>query len=259
MLDFYKYHGAGNDFILIHDPNKKFDTTPIYINKLCHRRLGIGADGLILLHSSHQPKCDFEMRYFNADGNEGTMCGNGGRCAISFAKKIKIIDNETIFIGIDGLHYGKIISEKENIATVSLQMKNVEDILSFEDGYFLDTGSPHVVKFVENIKNIAIISEGKRIRHHQYFPKGTNVNFVEINSNYLFVRTFERGVEDETLSCGTGVTAASIAYSLQHSTNKVHIKTLGGEFNVSFQKENNYFKDIYLEGPTCFIFKGFLE
>ncbi|MGI6290968.1 MAG: diaminopimelate epimerase [Bacteroidales bacterium] len=259
MLEFYKYHGAGNDFILLHDPDKTFDTRPNYIYQLCHRRLGIGADGLILIHSHHRKDIDFEMRYFNADGYEGSMCGNGGRCALAFAKKMQIIADEGVFIGVDGAHYGKIINEKGNLAEISLQMKNVENIGNFEDGFFLDTGSPHVVKFVENIKNIDVITEGKRIRHHPHFPKGTNVNFVEINDNYLFVRTFERGVEDETLSCGTGVTASSLSYSMKKNINTVNVKTLGGEFNVSFQKKNSSFKNIFLQGPTCFVFKGFLE
>ena len=259
MLQFYKYHGAGNDFIFIYNFDNSFEDNPTHIQFLCNRRTGIGADGLILLNTPNQENIEFEMRYFNADGYEGSMCGNGGRCAIAFAKKMELIENETIFKGIDGMHRGKIISENKNLMEVTLQMKNVDKIMPYRNGYYLDTGSPHVVQFVDNVETIDVVAQGKSIRHHSDFPEGTNVNFVQIKENQLFVRTFERGVEDETLSCGTGVTASSLAYSLIHLNSEISIKTLGGNFKVSFQKQENTFKNIYLQGPVCFVFKGVLS
>jgi diaminopimelate epimerase len=209
MNRFFKYHGGGNDFIFIYDPNKNFNDSPDFIHTLCMRQTGIGADGLILIHNAKKEGVDFEMRYFNADGYEGSMCGNGGRCAVAFAKKMGIIQNKAYFHGIDGFHHGQIIKEEGNKHEVSIQMINVNSIIPFESGYFLNTGSPHVVIFVQNIEDYDVIKEGKRIRYHSDFPQGTNVNFVEIKEDHIFVRTFERGVEDETLSCGTGVTASS--------------------------------------------------
>ncbi len=258
MQSFFKYHGAGNDFIFIYNINKLFTDSSAYIQALCNRRTGIGADGLILLNPPQESDIDFEMRYFNADGFEGTMCGNGGRCAIAFAHKLQLIKNEATFKGIDGLHTGKIIAENANQVEVVLKMKDVNEIVSYKDGYFLDTGSPHVVKFVKDVEKMDVITEGKRIRHHTDFPQGTNVNFVEIKENYLFVRTFERGVEDETLSCGTGVTASALAYSLIHPVSEVEVKTLGGQLKVTFQRQNNAFKHVFLQGPTCFVFEGYL-
>lgn len=256
MIHFFKYHGGGNDFIFIHDPDKTFTDSPAIVHALCNRRTGIGADGMILIHAVQQAGIDFEMRYFNADGYEGSMCGNGGRCALTFAKKINLIQNTAVFSGVDGLHNGKIISENGDESEVSLQMIDVNQITNFEDGYFLNTGSPHVVKFVDNVKAVDVIAEGKRIRNHNQFSQGTNVNFVEKKENHLFVRTFERGVEDETLSCGTGVTASSLAYSLINPVNEVAVHTLGGQFNVSFLNENDHFKNILLQGPVCFVFEG---
>ena len=256
MFSFYKYHGAGNDFILIHNFDQRFIGDPKYIHALCNRRTGIGADGLITIQASEEKGIDFSMHYYNADGYEGSMCGNGGRCALAFAKKLNIIHSESIFRATDGLHKGYIITEKGKETEVSLQMIDIENITTFEDGFFLNTGSPHVVKFVHHVENMDVIAEGKRIRNHTQFPEGTNVNFVEIKDNHLFVRTFERGVEDETLSCGTGVTASSIAYAITKPIKKVHIKTLGGTFTVNFLKEGNTFKEVMLQGPTCLVFEG---
>ena len=258
MQRFYKYHGAGNDFIFIHNLNGLFNDNANYIQSLCNRRTGIGADGLILVNASKHKNINFEMRYFNADGFEGTMCGNGGRCAVAFANKMELIKDEAIFKGIDGIHAGKIITTNANSLEVILQMKDVSVITPYKNGYYLNTGSPHVVKFVENIETINVITEGKRIRHHSDFPQGTNVNFVEIKENHLFVRTFERGVEDETLSCGTGVTASALAYSLTHPITEVNIQTLGGQLIVYFEKHDNSFKNILLRGPVSFVFEGIL-
>lgn len=259
MFTFYKYHGAGNDFIIIHNSRLDFNDNPDYIRPLCQRRTGIGADGLILINPTQKQGVDFEMRYFNADGYEGSMCGNGGRCAIAFTKKMGIIQNKAYFLGIDGMHQGFIINENGNEVEVSLQMINVDSVIPFENAYFLDTGSPHVVSFVDDIANYDVIGEGKRIRHHKNFPQGTNVNFVEIKEDHIFVRTFERGVEDETLSCGTGVTASSLAYSLLRPYYEVKVKTRGGDFKVTFEKEDTAFTNIMLQGPTCCVFEGHID
>lgn len=259
MFSFYKYHGAGNDFIILDNRQLDFDDKPDFIRTLCQRRTGIGADGLILINPSQQQGIDFEMRYFNANGYEGSMCGNGGRCALAFAHKRGIIEGEGIFVGMDGIHKGSIIKDLGREVEVLLHMIDVDKIVPFEDGLFLDTGSPHVVKFVDDIHRLDVISEGKRIRHHSHFPEGTNVNFVEINEDYIFVRTFERGVEDETLSCGTGVTASSLAYSLLHPCSTVHVKTRGGTFTLAFDKKETGFTNITLQGPTCCVFEGHIQ
>ena len=259
MQEFCKYHGAGNDFILIDNRMDNFVIDNQKINQLCNRRLGIGADGLILLNSSADSSIDFNMQYFNADGFEGSMCGNGGRCIVAFAKKLGIITKNTVFAGIDGLHKAEILASDETKTKVCLQMKDVEEILPFDDGYFLDTGSPHVVKFVENIQNVNMIAEGKRIRYDSRLANGTNVNFAQIQNNNIFVRTFERGVEDETLSCGTGVTASALAWAKHYSAvSPITVHTQGGKFIVSFNYINNLFIDIWLQGETCFVFKGVL-
>ena len=259
MQEFYKYHGAGNDFVLIDNRKKTFHIDNEHIKHICNRRLGIGADGLILLHSSDCQGIDFEMQYFNSDGFEGSMCGNGGRCAVAFAKKLQLIDNQATFLGIDGKHTAEIISSEGNTSEISLQMKDVCEIRVFEDGYFLDTGSPHFVTFVDNLDDINIVEEGKTIRYDARFEGGTNVNFVEIQDKHtLFVRTFERGVEDETLSCGTGVTASAVIFAkLNSDLQNVTIKTRGGKFYVKFNRNEDTFSQIFLQGETCFVFNGF--
>ena len=258
MYKFYKYHGAGNDFILIDNRNKSFKIDNVRIEEICRRRFGIGADGLILLNSSDAEGVDFEMQYFNSDGNEGSMCGNGGRCIVAFAKQLQIIDNHTVFSGIDGLHTAEIISTLGKESTIRLQMKDVEKIENFDDGYFLDTGSPHFVKFVKNYKNVNFEETARKLRYDSRFENGTNVNYVEIlGTNHIFVRTFERGVERETLSCGTGVTASALVYSaVKKETKSVFISTRGGKFEVEFDKINDIFSNIYLQGETCFVFSG---
>ncbi|MGC9374240.1 MAG: diaminopimelate epimerase [Bacteroidales bacterium] len=251
---FSKYQGTGNDFIIIDNRNNSVNLTKKQIAHLCNRRFGVGADGLMFLEK--HPTLDFNMRYFNADGNEGSMCGNGGRCLVAFAKSLAIIDKETTFNTIDGTHRAFI--KQKNI--VSLQMQDVKEILKMNGNYFVDTGSPHYVIFSKNIAAIDVYTEGKKIRESKRFAsKGTNVNFVEINNNHLLVRTYERGVEDETLSCGTGVTAAAVCTSAKLNTDKnsFDINTRGGNLNVSFQKNrNNSFTDIWLTGPAQFVFKG---
>jgi len=254
---FYKYQGTGNDFIIIDNRNNDVSINNNKVKKLCDRRFGIGADGLMLLENHSE--LDFNMRYFNSDGNEGTMCGNGGRCLVAFAKHLDIIDDSTGFYSIDGKHLAKVNSD----GTISLEMQNVNEINLVNKNYYLNTGSPHYVTFKDNVKDIDVYKRGSEIRNSEEFaPDGTNVNFVEIINDKLFVRTYERGVEDETLSCGTGVTASAISTSihLNSDKNSYDIITLGGNLNVSFKKlDKNSYTDIWLTGPATFVFKGEIE
>jgi diaminopimelate epimerase len=253
-IHFNKYQGAGNDFIMVDNRSLVFPKNNIeLIHKLCDRRFGIGADGLILLEPSE--KQDFTMVYFNADGKEGSMCGNGGRCIVAFAKKLHIIKNETTFEAADGLHFAKIENE-----LVNLQMADVENIEIYDTHTFLNTGSPHHVSFCDAISTLNVAEIGSKIRYGApYFEEGTNVNFVEqISGNSFKVRTYERGVEDETLACGTGVTAVAIAANKTNKTSeeKIYIEVLGGKLEVSFNKEGNSYKNIFLKGPAHFVFEG---
>ncbi|HEX8547376.1 MAG TPA: diaminopimelate epimerase [Cytophagaceae bacterium] len=253
-LKFYKYQGTGNDFILIDNRTAEFDSQDTeLVKKLCDRRYGIGADGLILLED-----ClgfDFQMVYFNSDGNQSSMCGNGGRCIVQFAKDMGVIKKETTFRAIDGEHDAFIENE-----LVHLKMIDVSGIERIGNDFYLNTGSPHYVKAVENIKDFAVYNEGYAIRNNDRFrQEGTNVNFVEPTSDALWVRTFERGVEDETYSCGTGVTAAALASSFNGAQSPVKIKTLGGDLQVSFKKEGEKFTNIYLVGPAKQVFRGSVE
>ena len=221
-IHFYKYQGAGNDFILVDNRNRFFPKSDIgLIHKLCDRRFGIGADGLILLESSE--KYDFSMIYYNADGKEGSMCGNGGRCIVAFAKKLSIIGDETTFEATDGLHYAKIENE-----LINLQMADIENIEIHDTHIFLNTGSPHHVNFCNAVAPLNVAEIGAKIRYGApYFEEGTNVNFVEqVSGNSFKVRTYERGVEGETLACGTGVTAVAIAANKTNRTadEKIYIE-----------------------------------
>ncbi|MCF6297214.1 MAG: diaminopimelate epimerase [Flavobacteriaceae bacterium] len=256
-ITFYKYQGTGNDFIIIDNRKNVFPKKNIeLINKLCDRRFGIGADGLILLENS--TTSDFEMVYFNADGNLGTMCGNGGRCIVAFAHFLGIFNIKTTFKAIGKLYYATIDNN-----LVSLIMNNVNQIEIHDNHLFLDTGSPHHVTFVKNIDQINVKNKGKEIRYgNPYFKEGTNVNFVEqINSNTFKVRTYERGVEDETFSCGTGVTAVAIAshYSKKSKNNAIILQTLGGNLEVSFDSDNKNYNNIILKAPAIFVFKGSIK
>lgn len=252
-LDFYKYQGTGNDFIIVDNRTKTFPISNTdVIAKLCDRHFGIGADGLILLEND--ANTDFKMVYYNADGNESTMCGNGGRCIVSFAHQLGLFEDNATFIAIDGLHHASI---KNNI--VSLQMIDVDNVEIFEDYIFTNTGSPHHVQLVNNISSYDVFSNGKKIRNEVYGTEGSNVNFVEqINNNTFKVRTYERGVENETLACGTGVTAVAIAMhatkKTSHSTIKLPVE--GGELEVSFQEKNGNYTKVFLKGPATFVFKG---
>ena len=253
-LEFHKYQGTGNDFIMVDDRDEHFNPPKNIIEKLCDRRFGIGADGLILIRN-HQ-ELDFEMIYFNSDGSQ-SMCGNGSRCAVHFAHQLGIIGRQTIFQSTDGLHEATI---EEDI--ISLSMHDVGGINTLNPNEcFLNTGSPHHIIFSPDNHSVDIIKEGRTIRYADtYQPGGTNVNFVTLlGSNEINVRTYERGVEDETLSCGTGVTAAALAVSQQNISSPVIVHTKGGTLSVSFVRNEKGFTQIKLIGPATPVFKGAID
>ena len=255
IIEFYKYQGTGNDFIMIDDRKNAFNINDYnLIAALCERRMGIGADGLILLRN--HTKYDFEMIYFNSDGHQSSMCGNGGRCIIAFAQLLEIIKNETTFLAIDGEHKGQLLGD-----AIALQMQDVSEIVGEGDGLVLDTGSPHYIKMVDDLKNINIEKEGREIRNSKPFKKdGINVNFVQ-DSTDLQVRTYERGVEAETLSCGTGVVATAIAmhYANCIEEDLINIKTEGGDLSVSFEEFNGTYRNIWLSGEVSMVYAGEFE
>jgi diaminopimelate epimerase len=261
QLQFYKYQGAGNDFILIDNRSGVFNSpSPKTVSKLCDRRFGIGADGLMLLQLLDG--YDFEMIYYNADGNPGSMCGNGGRCIAAFAHFLGIVEKETKFMAVDGEHEAKI----PVLEFVELKMGKVQDIFLSESHCYLNTGSPHDIRFVENADETDVYNTGRNIRYNEpYRLKGVNVNFVEItDKNCLKVYTYERGVEDETLACGTGVTASALAYFLQKTDkkegfHKIAITVKGGKLSVHFQFEKEEFYDIWLCGPAVQVFDGVID
>lgn len=257
IVNFYKYHGAGNDFIILDNRDQQFTAGEEIISKLCHRRFGIGADGMLLLEKSDG--YDFSMRYFNSDGREGSMCGNGGRCIAAFAYRRLKLNEKITFQAVDGIHLAEILNSGNGVTQVRLKMADVSQIQHGDGYYFLDTGSPHYVAFVENADETDVVAEGKKVRYSPLFPEGTNVDFVEIKNEKLYVRTYERGVEDETLSCGTGVTASAIAASLVIPGTTFGITTRGGNLKVSFTKEKEHFTDVWLEGPAAFVYKGDIE
>jgi len=297
---FYKYQGAGNDFIIIDARSHDVELSQKEIEWLCNRRFGIGADGLMII--KNDPNVDFNMRYFNADGNEGTLCGNGGRCIVAYAARNG--KSHFTFSAIDGIHNAQVLDYHGHTQSldnhecaqaldhyghtlqIRLGMNEVENVhLYGEEGYFLDTGSPHLVLFQTDLLHYEVATHGAFWRNHPDFsPKGTNVNFVEIEPDgTLFVRTFERGVEDETFACGTGVTASAIAAYLRtkdsvaqkldknhiHNIDKNHtynidnnhtynVKVLGGHLQVSFQTDGVHFSHIKLTGPATFVFEGYI-
>jgi len=261
LVHFSKYHGTGNDFIMIDGRSQQSSLFSSGIIKhICDRRFGVGGDGLILLEES--PGYDFTMRYYNADGQEGTMCGNGGRCISAFARRLGLISQEvTVFEGIDGIHTASFSSQGE----IRLKLADVSGIQELEDGYLLNTGSPHFVKLSENLEGIDVEHLGAEIRNQERFgPGGVNVNFLEAEDgrDKIAVRTFERGVEGETWSCGTGVTAAAILASFHFDTDirSFQVKTRGGLLKVTFErKDKQNFRDIYLTGPASHVYDGTIE
>ncbi len=254
-IAFHKYQGAGNDFVLIDNRNKKTKLNQKQIAVMCDRHFGIGADGLMLLEL--QKGCDFKMVYYNSDGNESTMCGNGGRCITMFAKHLGIIKKKAVFLAIDGMHQATVKKDQ-----VKLGMTDPKNFTKIGNDHTVNTGSPHYISFVKDVKNMDVYKHGYDIRNNKTFKKeGINVNFVEeLKKGELFVRTFERGVEDETLSCGTGVTAAAIVYAdLNNIKNSCSIKTLGDNLIVYFEKNKTGFTNVYLEGPAEYVYKGTID
>lgn len=256
MIHFYKYQGTGNDFIIIDNRAGNIQLSREQIAFLCHRRLGIGADGLMLLTTAEG--YHFKMVYYNADGNESTMCGNGGRCITAFARHLNLVNEQAFFVAIDGAHQAQFTQDNQ----IALQMNDVSEIQHYTTHSILNTGSPHYVVWHNDIAAIDVFTEGRAIRNKEAFaPKGINVNFVAACANGLSVRTYERGVEDETLSCGTGVTAAAIAAS-KDAVGKfdTQVTTPGGMLKVSFTKNSpGTAIDVVLTGPATFVFEGDIQ
>jgi len=249
-LSFYKYQGTGNDFIIIND---EIELEKSEITQLCNRKFGIGADGLILMSKSEEN--DFDMNYYNADGSQ-SFCGNGSRCAVMHAKYLNWISDTCKFSSNDGIHHAEIDQD-----TVKLSMRDVDFILVEEQGYILNTGSPHYIAYTDDLDNLDLITAAHKIRYNETFKEdGINVNYIESRNGILYIRTYERGVENETLSCGTGVTAAAISHYLEQDRNQKKytqkIQTKGGRLTVSFEKKTKRFENITLNGPAIQVFEG---
>ena len=258
-LHFKKYQATGNDFVLIDNRSGKYAFSKDQIEKVCDRKFGVGADGLMLIEK--HPELDFNLVYYNRDGSQ-SLCGNGSRAAVHMAASLGMLNGKTRFNAYDGIHSAELV----NGAGIRLKMNDVSKIEKRGEDYFINTGSPHIVKFVTNVQQYPVVEEGRKIRNSESFrPGGTNVNFVELLSgNLIFVRTFERGVEDETLSCGTGVVAAALASSFRGCSSPVSVKTQGGELSVEFKSQlqtgqSGTFTDIFLVGPAKMVFEGDLE
>ncbi|MBL0183847.1 MAG: diaminopimelate epimerase [Chitinophagaceae bacterium] len=257
-IEFYKYQGTGNDFVILDNRDEKYDQLSTgEVKLLCDRRFGIGADGLMMLNT--KKFFDFEMIYYNADGNPSSMCGNGGRCLVKFAHLVGIHKNTYHFVAVDGKHEAEIDMQ----GLVRLKMQDVYSVEYHNGHSVINTGSPHFVKMASDVKNIDVVETGRDIRHSKQFEKeGINVNFVEsIGEDSIFVRTYERGVEDETLSCGTGVTASALLSAHNDKGfNRVEVKTPGGKLSVEFEKiDDQHFENIWLCGPAELVYKGEIE
>ncbi|MDN3677950.1 diaminopimelate epimerase [Flavobacterium paronense] len=255
---FYKYEGTGNDFIFIDNRQNNFPKTDVKrIEKLCDRRFGIGADGLILLENDNET--DFKMVYYNSDGNQSSMCGNGGRCIVAFAKRLNLISDQATFLATDGLHKAFVFED----GIISLGMKDVDEVKIESDYVFLNTGSPHHVMMVDDLNNYDVKGIGAKIRYSDLYGKaGSNVNFVQqLLDNHFRLRTYERGVEDETFSCGTGATAAAIAMHAigETSLSHIYLNVEGGKLEVSFEKVGGIYTNVFLKGPATFVFEGEIE
>jgi diaminopimelate epimerase len=258
QVEFYKYQGTGNDFVMIDNRYNFFPKDNIQlIARLCDRRFGIGGDGLILLENDTET--DFKMVYYNSDGNQSSMCGNGGRCLVAFAKKLNVIQDNTTFIATDGVHHASVADN----GIVSLQMIDVADIKITPDYVFMNTGSPHHIQLVDDLEHYNVKENGASIRYGELYGKqGSNINFVKkIDETTFSLRTYERGVEDETLACGTGATAVAIAMNVLGETkaNSIDLNVEGGKLVVSFDKKDGHFTNVFLKGPAEFVFKGTIE
>ncbi|HEY3403081.1 MAG TPA: diaminopimelate epimerase [Ohtaekwangia sp.] len=256
---FYKYQATGNDFVVIDNREGSFSFTADQIKKICDRKFGVGADGLMLIEK--HPSLNFNLEYFNSDGSQ-SLCGNGSRAAVQFASRLGMVNGKASFNAYDGPHLAELLAS----GIVRLKMNDVIEARSLKQDYFIHTGSPHFIRFVKDINNYPVFEQGKTIRYDDSFkPGGTNVNFVELlPDNTIYVRTYERGVEDETLSCGTGVTAAALAAFYKGYSSPVKIKTRGGDLSVEFKSgqpvgNSPAFTDVFLVGPAKMVFEGDLE
>lgn len=257
-VEFYKYQGTGNDFVILDNRENEFPLlTAKQVKHLCDRHFGVGGDGLMLL--GKKEGYDFKMVYYNSDGNESSMCGNGGRCMVKFAYHLGIVKSAYHFAATDGDH----VAEIQSNGIISLKMQDVDKVSYHTTYTVIDTGSPHFVKFAPDVADIDVVTTGNAIRYSKEFsPGGINVNFVETtNEDSIFVRTYERGVEDETLSCGTGVTASALLSAHNdNGFNTVKVRTPGGQLSVEFDKiDDQHFENIWLHGPAEFVFKGVIE
>ncbi len=255
---FYKYHGTGNDFIILDQLNEPIDLPSEFIRKICHRRFGIGADGLMIIRPSQ--KADFKMVYYNADGQEGSMCGNGGRCISHlFFKKYQKEIPEIVFEAVDGLHTAHNLSDD----IIKIQMIDVSEINVQNDYLEINTGSPHYVRRIDALESWDVVKEGRKIRYSdRYRENGINVNFMEFSNGNIYIRTYERGVEDETLSCGTGAVACGIAAYLKGFSNgqtKIALNTAGGKLWVEFTAQEDRFVNVHLTGPATHVYTGKLH
>ena len=254
-IHFHKYQATGNDFVIIDNRETKLTFSVEQIAKICHPKFGVGADGLMLIET--HPTLNFHLEYYNSDGSK-SLCGNGCRAAVQFAAQLGIVNGKATFTAFDGAHAAEILPS----GNIRLKMGDVKEIRTIGGDYYIHTGSPHFIRFVSDVKNHPVFEEGRKIRYQESFqPGGTNVNFVEVQEkNAIFVRTYERGVENETLSCGTGITAAALAASLKGAVSPVNIHTLGGNLSVEFKSgQSGTFHEIYLIGPAKMVFKGQLE
>lgn len=254
-IQFYKYQATGNDFVLIDNRSGQYAFSIDQIKKICHRKYGIGADGLMLIEK--HPTLAFNLVYYNSDGSQ-SLCGNGSRAAVQFASTLGLVNEHATFDAYDGVHVATLLPN----GIIRLKMNDVTEVKQTSNDFFIHTGSPHFIRFVKNIAQYPVVEEGQKIRYSEAFqPRGTNVNFVELlPDNTIYVRTYERGVEDETLSCGTGVTAAALAASWKGYTSPVSIKTSGGNLSVEFKTgQAGMFQEIFLVGPAKMVFEGSLE
>tara|TARA_B100000575_G_scaffold288375_1_gene288288 strand:+ start:4614 stop:5399 length:786 start_codon:yes stop_codon:yes gene_type:complete len=257
IIEFSKYNGAGNDFIVVDDRNDNIDGNKSLIKKICDRNFGVGGDGLILIKKSMES--DFKIVHYTPDGKIGSLCGNGSRCGVSFAFKNNLISKNTVFTAYDGIHKAEIISDE----LIKMEMKINSEILENEYGVWLDTGSPHLIVEQDNTDLIDVKKEGRLIRYNNlYKEEGVNVNFVEkISDNTFKIRTYERGVENETLACGTGSTATAICMNYMNKSNsdEILMKCRGGDLRVKFNVEKKEFSNISITGPANFVFKGKID
>jgi diaminopimelate epimerase len=258
QIQFYKYQGTGNDFVIMDNRDKAYDSlTRKQVSLLCDRRFGVGGDGLMLLNL--HPGYDFEMKYYNSDGRESSMCGNGGRCLVQFANDMGIIKSTYRFLAIDGEHEASIDVD----GIVALKMNDVNEVRYDHGNFILNTGSPHFIQLTTDVMHLDVFRKGREIRYNKEFEKeGINVNFVEQTESphKIIVRTYERGVEDETLSCGTGVTAAAlVCFHNENGFNRVEVKTKGGVLGVEYDKVGDEYKNIWLNGPATKVFEGSIE